>query len=151
MDPIGASDSWEWHGYENSWVEIDGHQMQSVSGGAHWGGGIWISALDHACVGQLILNNGSWNGRQIISQEWMNACRTPCKLNESYGYLWWLNTNHTLFPSAPASSVFAIGVGANVIWIESENDMVVVARWLQKEAVDGFIAKVLKAIGASAT
>ncbi len=33
MDPIGASDTWEWHGYDNSWMEIGGRRMQSVSGG----------------------------------------------------------------------------------------------------------------------
>ena len=37
MDPIGASDTWEWHGYENSWLEVNGQKIQSVSGGAHWG------------------------------------------------------------------------------------------------------------------
>ena len=45
MDPIGASDTWEWHGYANSIVEIDGRPVESVSGGAHWGGGLWMSAL----------------------------------------------------------------------------------------------------------
>ena len=39
MDPIGASPTWRWHGYENSWVLLDGQRMQSVSGGGHWGGG----------------------------------------------------------------------------------------------------------------
>jgi len=38
MDPIGASNTWCWHGYANSWVEIDGTRIQSVSGGGHWGG-----------------------------------------------------------------------------------------------------------------
>jgi len=33
MDPIGASDSWRWYGYENSWINIDGLMVQSVSGG----------------------------------------------------------------------------------------------------------------------
>ena len=56
MDPIGASETWEWHGYDNSWLEINGKRMQSVSGGAHWGGGLWISSLDHSRVGQLMLN-----------------------------------------------------------------------------------------------
>ena len=42
MDPIGSSNTWRWHGYENSWVTIDGLKMQSVSGGGHWGGGMWI-------------------------------------------------------------------------------------------------------------
>ena len=33
MDPIGASTTWAWHGYENSWVNIDGRMIQSPSGG----------------------------------------------------------------------------------------------------------------------
>jgi hypothetical protein len=33
MHPIGASRDWEWVGYRNSWVEIDGRRIQSVSGG----------------------------------------------------------------------------------------------------------------------
>ena len=48
MDPIGASTTWRWHGYENSWIELDGQRMQSVSGGGHFGGGlfIWPHGLD---------------------------------------------------------------------------------------------------------
>ncbi|WP_234343077.1 serine hydrolase domain-containing protein [Streptomyces fulvoviolaceus] len=38
MAPIGASDGWSWHGYENSVTEIDGARVPVVSGGAHWGG-----------------------------------------------------------------------------------------------------------------
>jgi len=38
MDPIGTSNTWRWHGYDNSWVLLDGQRMQSVSGGGHWGG-----------------------------------------------------------------------------------------------------------------
>ncbi len=39
MDPIGASTTWRWYGYDNSFVNIDGIMMQSVSGGGHSGGG----------------------------------------------------------------------------------------------------------------
>ncbi len=53
MNPIGASDTWRWHGYENSWVEIGGQRIQSVSGGGHWGGGMFISARDHAAPGRV--------------------------------------------------------------------------------------------------
>ena len=45
MDPLGASDTWKYLGYQNSWVETDGQQMQSVTGGTRWGGGIWINSL----------------------------------------------------------------------------------------------------------
>src|SRR3977135_2913880 len=44
MDPIAASNTWRWFGYENSWVVLDGTLMQSVTGGGHWGGGLDISA-----------------------------------------------------------------------------------------------------------
>ena len=37
MNPIGSSQSWSWHGYRNSFIEIDGCRMQSVPGGTHWG------------------------------------------------------------------------------------------------------------------
>lgn len=43
MDPIGASTTWRWYGYEQSWTEIDGRKIQSVSGGGHNGGGMFIN------------------------------------------------------------------------------------------------------------
>lgn len=145
MDPIGASDTWEWHGYSTSYVEIDGQKMQSVSGGAHWGGGIFISTLDHARVGLLMLNRGNWNGRQLLSEKWVDASTTPCPLNKNYGYMWWLNQIGEQAPSAPRSSFFAKGVGANIIWIAPEQNMVSVVRWLQRDAFDGYAGEVMKA------
>src|SRR3546814_7472720 len=46
MGPIGASTSWQWHGYRNSNVLIDGKPIESVSGGGHSGGGLFINTLD---------------------------------------------------------------------------------------------------------
>jgi hypothetical protein len=40
--------TWRWYGYENSFVNVDGSMMQSVSGGGHSGGGVFISAIDQA-------------------------------------------------------------------------------------------------------
>ena len=145
MEPIGASGDWEWHGYRNSTVEIDGQSMQSVSGGAHWGGGMFISARDHARVGLLIARGGRWGDRQILSEDWLKACMQPCDLYPSYGYLWWLNGDGVHCPAAPRTSVFALGVGRNVIWMAPEQDMVVVVRWLEREALDGFAAAVMDA------
>jgi hypothetical protein len=45
MDPIGASTTWRWYGYENSFVNVDGSMMQSVSGGGHSGGDFYRSAI----------------------------------------------------------------------------------------------------------
>lgn len=47
-----------------------------------------------------------------------------------YGYLLWLNTNRTLWPSTPESAYAFLGHGQNVVWIDSEHDLVVVLRWL---------------------
>jgi hypothetical protein len=53
MDPIGASNTWRWFGYENSWVVLDGNVVQSVSGGGHWGGGMFIDAYGMGRFGYL--------------------------------------------------------------------------------------------------
>ena len=60
MDPIGASKDWQWHGYSTSWIEVGGQRVQSVSGGAHWGGGMFISARDQARLGLLVARGGRW-------------------------------------------------------------------------------------------
>ncbi|WP_146343925.1 serine hydrolase domain-containing protein [Phaeobacter marinintestinus] len=146
MDPIGASDTWEWHGYDNSWIDVDGKRMQSVSGGAHWGGGLWINTLDHARVGQLMMNNGTWNGNRILSEDWVKACRNPCGMNNQYGYLWWLNTDAAMFPGASATSFFGLGVGTNLIWVDPALDLVAVVRWIEKDAVSEFMGLVMKAL-----
>jgi CubicO group peptidase (beta-lactamase class C family) len=58
MDPIGASGDWRYLGYENSFVELGGRRMQSVTGGTRWGGGLWIGAEDQARFGLLFLRGG---------------------------------------------------------------------------------------------
>ncbi len=138
MDPIGASQQWEWHGYSTSWVEVGGRRMQSVSGGAHWGGGFFIGARDQARLGLLVAGGGQWGGRQILSATWVEEMLTPSPTNPNYGYLWWLNRNGKQYPSAPASSVFALGAGTNLIWIDREHDIVAVLRWIDKTKIDGF-------------
>ena len=150
MDPIGASDTWKWHGYDNSWLEIDGRTIQSVSGGAHWGGGLWISALDHARIGQLMLNKGVWNGKRILSAAWIEACITPCPIAPGYGYLWWLNpTDNKIFPAASNSVFFALGVGSQVLYVDPDNDLVIVVRWIEKDSIASFVEMVLASLSPS--
>lgn len=145
MDPIGASSDWQWHGYRNSWVEIDGRRMQSVSGGAHWGGGMFISTRDHARVGLLVARRGNWNGRQLLPESWVDAMLQPSPTNPSYGYLWWLNRGGTPYRNAPATSVFALGAGGNIIFIDREHDLVAVMRWIDGTAVDTFLGMLSEA------
>jgi CubicO group peptidase (beta-lactamase class C family) len=146
MDPIGASHTWEWHGYDTSWVTLDGQRIQSVSGGGHYGGGVWASTRDHARFGLLHLRRGRWGGRQLLSEAWIERATTPGDVNPVYGYMWWLNPGRQLFPSAPESSFFALGYGRNVIWVDPEHDLLTVVRWTEAERFDEFIGMVMAAI-----
>ena len=155
LDPIGASGDWEWHGYRNSTVDVDGQPVESVSGGGHWGGGLWIPTRDLARIGLLTLARGRWGDEDLVSEAWMEASTTPCPVKPTYGYLWWLNTDRALWPSAPASSFAAIGHGRNVLWIDPEHDLVAVVRWLRAHdgepradypVMDGFFERLLAAV-----
>jgi len=146
MDPIGATSDWEWHGYRTSEVEVDGKRITSVSGGGHWGGGLFIGARDQARVGLLTLNGGSWGDKRILSEDWLRRCMIPCALMPAYGLLFWLNSDGTHAPSAPKSSVFMMGAGSNIVWMDPEHDLVTVVRWIDKGKVDGFVKHVLNAL-----
>jgi CubicO group peptidase (beta-lactamase class C family) len=147
MDPIGASETWRWHGYENSWVDLGGgRKAQSVPGGAHWGGGIFISALDHARLGLLIGRQGEWGGRQLLSKGYIAEMLAPSATNPDYGFLWWLNRGKARYPAATERSVFALGAGSNIIWVEPENDLVVVGRWADQTKFNTFFGHVMGAL-----
>ncbi|MGE5200461.1 MAG: serine hydrolase domain-containing protein [Acidobacteriota bacterium] len=146
MAPIGASESWEWWGYRNSTVEIDGRKMVSVPGGSHWGGGVLIHAEDQARIGLLMLARGRWGGRRLLSEEWIAASATPAALNPQYGYLWWLNTGRGRYKNASPESVFASGAGGNTTWIDPATGIVAVMRWMDPAVTDGFIGRVMAAI-----
>jgi CubicO group peptidase (beta-lactamase class C family) len=145
LDPIGASTQWQYHGYNNSEVTIDGKKVISVSGGTRWGGGLWISTRDEARFGLLFLRRGKWGDKQIISEKWVQAATTPGAIGPDYGFLWWLNTQKKQWPSAPASSFAAVGYGSNTIWVDPERDIVVVWRWHQGNG-DELFKRIIAAI-----
>jgi CubicO group peptidase (beta-lactamase class C family) len=146
MDRIGASNTWQYHGYFNSTVLINGKQMESVSGGTRWGGGLWINARDMARFGYLILRRGKWKNKQIISENWIRMATTPTTIGQDYGYLWWLNTQRKLYPDAPATSFAARGNGSNTIWIDPEHDLVVVWCWHQDRSANELFKRILAAV-----
>jgi CubicO group peptidase (beta-lactamase class C family) len=147
MDPIGASSTWRWYGYENSWVVLDGVAMQSVSGGGHWGGGMVINAWDMARFGYLTLRRGKWKDRQLLSPQWVERALTPTPVQPTYGFMnWFLNTDRKLLPSAPASAFVHIGNGTNMIYVDPEHDLVAVARWIDNKAMDEFVRLLLAAL-----
>lgn len=146
MDPIGASNTWRWNGYRNSWIVLDGQPVQSVSGGGHWGGGMFINAYDMGRFGLLTLHRGNWNGKQLLSEAWVRQALTPTTANPTYGYMnWFLNTGQKLMPSAPATAFVHIGNGTNFIYVDPEHDLVAVVRWIDNNAMDGMVQHILAA------
>jgi CubicO group peptidase (beta-lactamase class C family) len=146
MDPIGASSTWEWHGYRTSMVRQGRRQIESVSGGGHWGGGVWASTRDHARLGYLLLRRGRWKDRQLLSDRWVTLATTPASIRPVYGFLWWLNTDQKQYPAATPHSFFALGAGGNVIWMDPEHDMVVVVRWMSTDKINEFMRLVLASV-----
>ena len=126
------------------WVEVGGRRMQSVSGGGHWGGGVFIHAEDQARIGLLMLHDGVWNGRRILPEGWVAESGTPTPLHPDYGLLWWLNRSGR-FPEADRSSLLAVGAGGNTIWIEPASRLVAVFRWLHPDALPQLIARIADA------
>ena len=148
MDPIGASTTWRWFGYDNSWTDLDGHHVQSVSGGGHSGGGIFINTLDHARFGLLFLNKGAWNGKQLISQDWIEKATASSPAQVNYGYMWWLNKKGTsrFWEGVPENVFYAAGFGGNFIVIVPDEELVIVTRWLEPSQIGSFVKGVLDAL-----
>jgi hypothetical protein len=147
MDPIGASNQWHWTGYRNSWIVLDGKLIQSVSGGGHFGGGLFINAMDMARFGWLTYNKGKWNDQQLIPETWINLSTTPTNANPGYGFMnYFLNTGKKQFPSAPESAYAHIGNGTNMIYVDRENELVIVARWIENKNLDELIGKIITAV-----
>ena len=119
----------------------------SGSGGGHWGGGLFINAYDMARFGYLILRDGKWGDRAIVSGEWIRMARTPGPANATYGFAnWQLNTGAKPLPHAPPSAVYFEGNGANIIYIDWEHDIVAVVRWIRTETLDEFVGKLIASI-----
>ena len=107
--------------------------MESVSGGGHWGGGVWASTRDHARFGTCSCVRGEWKRQRPPLGA---GSRSPQHLRRppDYGFLWWRQPNGTL-PGGPPRSVFALGP-AGTSSGSPEHDMVVVLRWTDNARVN---------------
>lgn len=148
MQPIGASSTWRWYGYDNSWIELDGQHIQSVSGGGHWGGGMFINAWDLARFGYLFLRDGNWQGKQLVSRDFIAQARAGGTAKADYGYAnWFLNPGRKALPAAPETAVTFQGAGRNIIYIDQQHDLLIVARWIANgDELNQLVAKVLAAL-----
>jgi len=147
MDPIGASTSWRWFGYDNAWITLDGRPVQVVSGGGHWGGGMFINACDMARFGLLTLRRGMWGDKRILSEAWVKMALTPTAPQPTYGFMnWFLNTDRKWMPSAPPNAFGHVGNGTNLVFVSPDQDLVAVVRWIDNPSIDTFLAKLLGAV-----
>jgi len=68
---------------------------------------------------------------------------TPCAVAPFYGLLTWLNTARGIFPSASEHSVFALGAGSSVVWIDRSRGLVAVLRWIDAAQTNRCLAAIL--------
>jgi CubicO group peptidase (beta-lactamase class C family) len=72
--------------------------LWSSANGVNIGGTLlYVTPRTMAKLGLLYLNNGTWNGREILTNEWVTASRTPyieVWTNTSYGYQWWIEDDY---------------------------------------------------------
>ena len=91
------------------------------------GGGLRLSSRDLLKVGQLYLNGGRWQGRQIVSEQWVrDSTRPHARIDEAaeYGYLWWLKSFKSGEGSYPA--FYMSGNGGNKVVVIPALDLVTV-------------------------
>ncbi len=87
----------------------------------HGGYGLSLTSRDMAKFGYLYLNNGTWNGKQIVSTDWVTKSTQPYNFfqeNSGYGYQWWILPQINVY--------YASGLYGQSIYVAPENDMVVV-------------------------
>jgi len=104
-----------------SWTNLDA----SGEPAAH--GGLRLRPRDMAKIGQLMLNRGKWNGRQIVPEKWIDDSTQP--LNDAsssyhYGYQWWVGDSK--IGERYVNWIAGWGLGGQRIYVVPEYDLVVV-------------------------
>jgi len=96
-------------------------------GAAMTGGGLQLRSRDLLKLGQLYLNGGRWQGRQVISESWVHRSVSPhanAREDTDYGYLWWLQTFHVSGRNIPTYGMY--GTGGNKVYVLPGQGVVVV-------------------------
>ncbi len=90
-------------------------------------GGLNVRTRDYARFGRLYLNNGNWNGEQIVPAEWVKAVTSPASAHNvpgpnkfGYGFQWWLA------PDARPGEFFAVGVYGQFIYVNQPENIIIV-------------------------
>jgi len=109
--PIGIEDNdWEWDEIKWEWGE---GLLENITFG---GFGLYMTPRAMARFGLLCLNNGNWNGTQIVSEDWVATATTTHMDDPKYGYLFWLDSDY----------YYAAGFLGQRIFIIPEKEIIVV-------------------------
>ncbi|MFW9852519.1 MAG: serine hydrolase domain-containing protein [Candidatus Thorarchaeota archaeon] len=107
--------------YLFSKIGITDYSWDQDKQGIYYGGhGMYMTARDMARFGYLYLNNGTWDGEQVIPSEWVNATTSPLIplwSGWAYGALWWIRTDLGFYS--------ARGRYDQMIYVLPEQDIVV--------------------------
>lgn len=116
-------------------LEADPYYMADGDGNAFVLGGLNLRTRDYARFGQMIAQNGMWQGQQIVPADWVErstAASAPTDPGDAqYGYQWWLPAD------AAPGEVFAIGVYGQYIWIDRDKDVVIAVNSADRGFTEG--------------
>lgn len=90
-------------------------------------GGLYLSSRDMIKIGQLVLQKGKWQGRQIISEDWIHKATTSQTPSNGYpyGFYWHLGGQQGAYINKP-DIVMALGQGGQMIAIIPSEQLVIV-------------------------
>lgn len=147
QDVVAQATGQTWSNYFNTKLRdkigMNGTWYQSGDNSVYWS-----DSRSMARFGLLALNRGNWNGTQIVNQAYFNeATSTSQNINQSYGYLWWLNGkssyhlpqsqlqfNGSIIPSGPNDMFMALGKNDQKIYVVPSKKMVIIR---MGDAADG--------------
>ena len=139
QDVVAAATGQTWIQYFNTKLRdkigMTGSWIQNGDNSVYWS-----TTRSMARFGLMALNNGNWNGNQIVNPEYFqNAVNTSQNINLAYGYLWWLNGkssyhlpqtqfqfNGKLIPSAPNDMFCALGKNDQKIYVVPGKKLVII-------------------------
>ena len=118
--------------------------------------GLWLRPLEYGRLGLLLLSNGTFGGRRILSEAFVQSMRRGTSANCGFGLYVWLNSckpgqsqvntdylNRRLYPgeawiqSAPNDLYYSLGLGTNTFVIPSLNLVVTRAGYQELDTVPG--------------
>ena len=113
---------WQPLGMENyALINIDSRKHDM----AHAFGGITMTLRDLAKIGQLYLNYGLWEGKRIVSEEWIRQTITFDENSHGYHYNWY-NISYEGYTRPENSGYYAYGICAQTIYVNPYKSLVIV-------------------------